>query len=988
MMGLALVSRLAGRRLRRWLVPPLVLGMLAASLPVLAAAPSFSDVPPGYWAYNAIEDLAARGIVSGVGGGEFLPASPLTRAQFAALLVRAENWTGSPGPSFADVPSGAWFTAVVTAAAGQDVVQGTGPDTFSPDAPITRAQAAVILVRTLGLNHVADDEAKAALPYSDAASIPSWAVGGVAVATGLGLTLNTNGPFLPDQVVTRADAAVMVDALLHVTPAQVAAAGDAVAASVHVLVDQLDLAPGGQTTAYAYVHDAAGHIIPASVDWTATDGSLSAAASVSTGGAPGSNVTPSSTVTFTAGAAGNATVTASVPGGGPSGSISLEVDTAAGVQVSTATDLASVGTPVALSASVVDPSGSVDQADNGSTIGFQISGSGAAAQTLTAADSSGQASVDWTPAAAGSYTVQASDASLGSSSSSSVLVVQGTPYSLSLSTGSSGLVPGVATAVQAQMLDAAGKPVGADVPVTLTASAGLSLSATSAYLSGGSGTLAQVTGVTPGPATLTATVPGGAVAPATLSLQVSSLGNVVPEPSTPVVAGDPATVGFQIVSTAGQAVTSAAGEALDVQVTDPNGNSWPDVEPTISGDAASFSFTPQIAGTWTFSAVLPGYTDPKTATLQVQPGPVSQLIVDPVPTSILLPGQSAQVHAWLGDAYGNVAGTQLTLSGSLVSGSGTVGAASATSSGPVLSFSSASTGVSVVRFSSPDNPSLAPVDVTFRTVPDVAGKVAGKGMWLLFGDWLNTPDSTLLSTAVADGITHLYLEVDTSHDGFYGGRALDDLLRQAHDDGIAVVAWVYPYLDDPATDVTAAQQVIAFRTPHGALADGLAADIEEQLGATAVSTYAQGVRQALTAAGPYAGPFVGVVLPPDQSPGYPYAALAPYVDVWAPMDYWDVAEHDYTYAEVYTWVAKGMATITSAAGRGGIPFDPILQAFNELSLPFYDPSAEALTAAAQAALQNGAPGVSFYRWGTADAAQWAAIAALSVPAPAAGASGG
>ena len=61
-----------------------------AVFPVSAsAAPTFSDVPADFWAYDAIEEMAEKGIVSGMGNGKFEPNGSVTTAQFATMLVGA-----------------------------------------------------------------------------------------------------------------------------------------------------------------------------------------------------------------------------------------------------------------------------------------------------------------------------------------------------------------------------------------------------------------------------------------------------------------------------------------------------------------------------------------------------------------------------------------------------------------------------------------------------------------------------------------------------------------------------------------------------------------------------------------------------------------------------------------------------------------------------------------------------------------------------------
>lgn len=60
---------------------------VSTAIPV-QAADTFADVSPKYWAYDAIEDMADLGIVSGLGDGTFAPDGYVTTAQFVSMLVR------------------------------------------------------------------------------------------------------------------------------------------------------------------------------------------------------------------------------------------------------------------------------------------------------------------------------------------------------------------------------------------------------------------------------------------------------------------------------------------------------------------------------------------------------------------------------------------------------------------------------------------------------------------------------------------------------------------------------------------------------------------------------------------------------------------------------------------------------------------------------------------------------------------------------------
>jgi hypothetical protein len=119
----------------------------------------FSDVPcPGHWAANWIEALAAEGITSGCGGGNFCPDANVSRAQMAVFLLKAkEGASYTPPPCtgvFADVPCpGHWAASWVEELAARGVTSGCGGGNFCPAASVTRGQMAVFLVKNFALPH-------------------------------------------------------------------------------------------------------------------------------------------------------------------------------------------------------------------------------------------------------------------------------------------------------------------------------------------------------------------------------------------------------------------------------------------------------------------------------------------------------------------------------------------------------------------------------------------------------------------------------------------------------------------------------------------------------------------------------------------------------------------------------------------------------------------------------------------------------------------
>ena len=64
----------------------LILGLSLPTGAVSNGRPTFSDVPTTHWAYTAIEEMADRGVVSGIGNGKFAPDQDVTPSQFALML--------------------------------------------------------------------------------------------------------------------------------------------------------------------------------------------------------------------------------------------------------------------------------------------------------------------------------------------------------------------------------------------------------------------------------------------------------------------------------------------------------------------------------------------------------------------------------------------------------------------------------------------------------------------------------------------------------------------------------------------------------------------------------------------------------------------------------------------------------------------------------------------------------------------------------------
>jgi hypothetical protein len=165
----------------------------------------FTDVKNS-WALEDINWLADRGIVSGNPDGEFLPENTITRAEIAAILARAFDLSSDQAVSFKDV-SNHWANAYISAAAAKGILSGVGNGNFAPDAIVTREQLAVMLVRAGMLSAVE----KEPMEFTDESQLSFWASEAVKIASSNGIISGyPDGTFRPSQDVTRAEACRMI----------------------------------------------------------------------------------------------------------------------------------------------------------------------------------------------------------------------------------------------------------------------------------------------------------------------------------------------------------------------------------------------------------------------------------------------------------------------------------------------------------------------------------------------------------------------------------------------------------------------------------------------------------------------------------------------------------------------------------------------------------------------------------------------------------
>lgn len=157
------------------------------AVPVTSPGKTFDDITGANAHENqpAIEALAARGIIDGMEDGLFHPEESMTRAQFAAIVVRALGLTPAASDAFTDVPSTAWYAPYVGTASTYGLINGVGEGRFNPDGTITKQEAAVMVARAAKLCGM-DTELDTATvrdvlaQFTDYVTTPEWAREGLA----------------------------------------------------------------------------------------------------------------------------------------------------------------------------------------------------------------------------------------------------------------------------------------------------------------------------------------------------------------------------------------------------------------------------------------------------------------------------------------------------------------------------------------------------------------------------------------------------------------------------------------------------------------------------------------------------------------------------------------------------------------------------------------------------------------------------------------
>lgn len=188
-------------------------------MPMTEMGKTFSDIA-GHENRLAIEALAARGIVNGKNGNLFEPDAAMTRAEFAAIVVKGLGLPETGGTAFSDVAAETWYYSYINTAYAYGIVTGKSETQFVPEGTITREEAAVMTARAAavcGMGALPDaDRARDALAgFTDYMTAGEWARPALAFCLNERILSDEALELYPKQKIKRCEMAQMLYSMLE-----------------------------------------------------------------------------------------------------------------------------------------------------------------------------------------------------------------------------------------------------------------------------------------------------------------------------------------------------------------------------------------------------------------------------------------------------------------------------------------------------------------------------------------------------------------------------------------------------------------------------------------------------------------------------------------------------------------------------------------------------------------------------------------------------
>lgn len=183
----------------------------------------FPDVPANHWAAAQIRELSQSSVIVGYPDGTFKPDDNVTRAEFASMAIRAlgqEHTTVAQPVNFTDITPGFWAYDMIQRALYFELISCPPEgNAFRPYDPVSHAEAVSVTVNALTTEDISAQKAKEVLrAYTDLANTPEWYLVPAGKAEILNMLVHIpNAPYAlnADKPATRAEVAAMLKNMME-----------------------------------------------------------------------------------------------------------------------------------------------------------------------------------------------------------------------------------------------------------------------------------------------------------------------------------------------------------------------------------------------------------------------------------------------------------------------------------------------------------------------------------------------------------------------------------------------------------------------------------------------------------------------------------------------------------------------------------------------------------------------------------------------------
>lgn len=183
---------------------------------------AFTDLGDTPWAVEAINSLAAKGVVNGVGDGRFMPNGEVKREEFVKMMMIALNIPSEDTQKrFNDVAEGSWYYDYIQDAYALNIVTGIDFDVFGVGQNISREQMCTMLYRAMQFMDINISDNEKVMSFEDNSYIAPYAYDAVEALYRAGVVNGVSDThFNPQGTATRAMAAQMIYQLMKRGTAQ------------------------------------------------------------------------------------------------------------------------------------------------------------------------------------------------------------------------------------------------------------------------------------------------------------------------------------------------------------------------------------------------------------------------------------------------------------------------------------------------------------------------------------------------------------------------------------------------------------------------------------------------------------------------------------------------------------------------------------------------------------------------------------------------